>query len=90
MSEYAMQYVAVACIFSAIIIIVSVLYSVFRGRATSYQHKPAKNPTTRSWLHIPDDDQPFPMLTPIDKDGHQGQKYYREKYRRLKLKGWIK
>jgi len=81
-----MEYVSAACIASALIIIVIVLYFVFRGKeTTSFQDRPAINPTTRSWIHLPDHDQPFPMLTPVDKEGHQGQKYYREKYRRLKL-----
>ncbi len=78
------EYIAVACIGISIVLSIAIILYVWSSlHRPTFQDRQIWNPTTRSWVHIPDHDQPFPMLTPIDEDGHQGRKYYREKYRRL-------
>ncbi len=82
------EHVSIACIASAIVIIIVVLIWALRS-PRSCQQKQIWNPTTRSWYHIPDPDDVFPMMSPINENGRHGRKYYRDKYRRWRLRGWI-
>ena len=81
-----MEYVSVACIASAIVLIIIILAWALWPHS-SFQQKQVWNPRTQSWYHIPDPGEVFPMMTPIDEDGRARAK---EKFRRWNRRGWIK
>ncbi len=79
------EYISVACILGAIVLIVIIL--AWALWPPSFQQKAVWNPKTQSWYHLPDHDEVFPMMTPIDEEGRAEAK---EKYRRFRRRGWIK
>ena len=79
MSEFASSVVSATCIFGSMISTVVFLALVYWPRETSFQQKQILNPETQSWYHLPDPDEPFPMLQPLDEAGkRQSEQKYRD------------